>query len=102
MQRTCTSALRSCLGGSGELSKHYQHLWPLVADRVKPGTPLRLSIAAVRAFPDGTITLSDLRREAARGRLIERIAGKEVAVEQVVVVVEEAHGLANCWPSPAN
>jgi hypothetical protein len=41
--------------------------------------PLRLSIAATLAFPDGSMTVSGLRREAARGRLrIERIAGKDV------------------------
>jgi len=40
--------------------------------------PLRLSIAAKLAFPDGSMTASGLRREAARGRLrIERIAGKD-------------------------
>src|ERR1035437_6692922 len=47
-------------------------------DQVKPDTPLRLSVAAVFAFPDGTMTASGLRKEAARGRLvIERIAGKD-------------------------
>src|ERR1035441_4308821 len=47
-------------------------------DEVKPDTPLRLSVAAAVAFPDGTMTASGLRREAARGRLvIERIAGKD-------------------------
>src|SRR5246127_9686 len=41
-------------------------------------TPLRLSIAAKVAFPDGSITASALRRESLRGRLmIERIAGKD-------------------------
>src|SRR5579872_1710980 len=46
-------------------------------DAVKPDTPLRLSIAALLAFPDGSMTASGLRREAARGRLtIEMIAGK--------------------------
>jgi hypothetical protein len=40
--------------------------------------PLRLSIAAKLAFPDGSMTASGLRREAARGRLrIERIANKD-------------------------
>src|SRR6266853_1421425 len=40
--------------------------------------PLRLSLAARIAFPDGSITASGLRREAQRGRLvIERIAGKD-------------------------
>jgi hypothetical protein len=47
-------------------------------DAIKPDTPLRLSVAAVFAFPDGTMTASGLRKEAARGRLvIERIAGKD-------------------------
>jgi hypothetical protein len=40
--------------------------------------PLRLSVAAKLAFPDGSMTASGLRREAARGRLrIERIANKD-------------------------
>src|SRR5690349_715012 len=40
--------------------------------------PLRLSIAAKVAFPDGSMTASGLRREAQRGRLvIERVAGKD-------------------------
>jgi hypothetical protein len=40
--------------------------------------PLRLAVAAALAFPDGSMTSSGLRREAARGRLaIERIAGKD-------------------------
>ena len=45
---------------------------------IEPGTPLRLSVAAKLAFPDGSISSSGLRKEAARGRLlIERIAGKD-------------------------
>lgn len=44
---------------------------------VLPSTPLRLGVAAVMAFPDGSMTASGLRREHARGRLVvERIAGK--------------------------
>src|SRR5499433_3463067 len=40
--------------------------------------PLRLAVAAALAFPDGSMTASGLRREAARGRLaLERIAGKD-------------------------
>jgi hypothetical protein len=40
--------------------------------------PLRLEIAARRAFPDGSMTASGLRKEAGRGRLaIERVAGKD-------------------------
>jgi len=54
-------------------------------DQIDSETPLRLSVAAALAFPDNTMTASGLRREAARGRLmIERIAGKEAAVEQDV------------------
>jgi hypothetical protein len=45
---------------------------------VKPNTPLRLSVVAALAFPDGSMTASGLRREGARGRLvIERVAGKD-------------------------
>jgi hypothetical protein len=41
-------------------------------------TPLRLADAITYAFPFGGMTVSGLRREAARGRLrIERIAGKD-------------------------
>jgi len=40
--------------------------------------PMRLATAISVAFPDGGMTVSGLRREAARGRLvIERIAGKD-------------------------
>src|ERR1022692_2981746 len=50
----------------------------LAREAVGPNTPLRLSVAAAFAFPDGTMTASGLRRETARGRLfIERIAGKD-------------------------
>src|SRR5580704_8620056 len=51
---------------------------PFPADQVRPDAPLRLSVAAAVAFPDGSMTPSGLRREAGRGRLmIERIAGKD-------------------------
>jgi hypothetical protein len=41
-------------------------------------TPLRLHDAAKIAFPDGSVSVSSLRREAKRGRLvIERVAGKD-------------------------
>src|SRR5260370_15260734 len=40
--------------------------------------PLRLDVAAALEYPDGSMTASGLRREAARGRLvIERTAGKD-------------------------
>jgi hypothetical protein len=45
---------------------------------VSDDTPLRLAVAAAIAYPDGSMTASGLRREAARGRLIiERTAGKD-------------------------
>jgi hypothetical protein len=34
-------------------------------DKVHPGTPLALGVVARLAFPDGTMTASGLRREAA-------------------------------------
>jgi hypothetical protein len=49
-----------------------------VPKEVTPNTPLRLSIAAILAYPDGSMSASGLRREAAKGRLIvERTAGKD-------------------------
>ena len=46
--------------------------------KINSDTPIRLTIAAALAFPDGSMTASGLRRESARGRLvIERIAGKD-------------------------
>jgi hypothetical protein len=47
-------------------------------DQISKDTPLRLNIAAALAYPDGSMTPSGLRREAAKGRLaIERTAGKD-------------------------
>src|ERR1700754_1909615 len=47
-------------------------------DNILPDHPLRLEDAIKYGFPYGGMTVSGLRREAARGRLaIERIANKE-------------------------
>ena len=47
-------------------------------DEIGPNTPLRLDVAARRAFPDGSMGVPGLRREFKAGRLaIERIAGKD-------------------------
>lgn len=47
-------------------------------DQIAKDAPLRLDVAAALAFPDGTMKVAGLRREAARGRLaIFRIAGKD-------------------------
>ena len=60
-------------------------------DKVKPDTPLRLDVAAALAYPDGSMTASGLRREAARGRLaIERVAGKDYTT---LVAIEEMRAL---------
>jgi transcriptional regulator with XRE-family HTH domain len=49
----------------------------LAFDRITPDTPLRLSVAARVAYPDGSMTAHGLRNEAEKGRLvIERTAGK--------------------------
>src|SRR5437764_3717708 len=49
-----------------------------IGRQLTSNAPIRLSLAAKLAFPDGSMTASGLRREAARGRLtIERIAGKD-------------------------
>src|SRR5437762_13651487 len=46
--------------------------------KIASDSPLRLSVVAAIAFPDGSMSASGLRRECARGRLIvERIAGKD-------------------------
>jgi hypothetical protein len=47
------------------------------SDTITPTTPLRLDIAAQVAFPDGSVSVSSLRREIGRGNLrAEMIAGK--------------------------
>ena len=53
------------------------HACVIPEDKITPDTPLRLEDAMRVAFPAGGMTVSGLRREAARGRLlIEIIAGK--------------------------
>ena len=45
---------------------------------IKGDTPLRLAVAAELAFPDGSMSVSGLRREFQKGTLaIETIAGKQ-------------------------
>lgn len=51
----------------------------LHASQVTPHTILRLADAARLAFPDGSITVVSLRREAQKGHLtVWRIAGKDM------------------------
>ena len=59
-------------------------------DQIAPDTPLRLGIAAALAFPDGSMTASGLRREAAKGRLaIERVAGKDYTTLAAIAEMRE-------------
>ena len=54
-------------------------------DQIADDTPLRLDVAAALAYPDGSMTASGLRREAARGRLvIERTAGKDYTTRTAI------------------
>src|SRR5262245_11394354 len=59
-------------------------------------TPLRLAVAAAVAYPDGSMTASGLRKEAARGRLaIERTAGKDYTT---LGAIEEMRKLCRLQP----
>lgn len=58
-------------------SEALQRMLEMAAVDVPRSVPLRLDIAAALAFPDGSMTVSGLRREAKRGNLeIETVAGK--------------------------
>ena len=62
-----------------------------IKEPIDRDAPLRLSVAASVAFPDGSMTASGLRREAARGRLlIERIAGKDYTTLENIERMREA------------
>ncbi|MFG1179005.1 excisionase [Xanthobacter versatilis] len=59
-------------------------------DEVTDTMPLRLSVAAALAFPDGSMGSSGLRREAAKGRLaVERIAGKDYTTLRAIEEMRE-------------
>src|SRR3954466_9648150 len=63
---------------------------------VRPDDPLRIDVAAALAYPDGSMTASGLRREAARGRLaIERVAGKDYAT---LAAIEDMRALCRVPP----
>jgi hypothetical protein len=61
-------------------------IYPQAAnDNILPEHPLRLEDAIKYGFPHGGMTVSGLRREAARGRLvIERIANKDFTSLQII------------------
>lgn len=57
----------------------------LKREDVSDDMPLRLDLAARLAFPDGSIGLSGLRREAARGNLeVFRVAGKHMTTLRAI------------------
>jgi hypothetical protein len=59
-------------------------------EEIDKDTPLRLALAAKLGFPDGSVTVSSLRREAARGRLvIERIAGRDYTTLHQIEIMRE-------------
>src|ERR1700722_4653093 len=61
-----------------------------ILQNISSDAPVRLSIAAKLAFPDGSMTASGLRREAARGRLhIERVAGKDYTTLEAIKRMRE-------------
>lgn len=65
---------------------------------VTPTTPLRLSTAASLAFPDGSMSVTGLRGEAAKGRLrIEKIAGR---LFTTLEAIEEMRELCRVAPNP--
>src|SRR5262245_40904316 len=64
--------------------------------------PVRLAVAAALAFPDGSMTASGLRREAARGRLVvERIAGKDYTTLANIELMREGSYAASKQRRPS-
>jgi hypothetical protein len=62
-------------------------------------TPFRLADAVKQAFPHGGMTMSGLRREAARGRLVlERIAGKDFVTLAAIGAMRELCRVKPEWP----
>jgi len=61
-----------------------------LSEQERQSMPLRLSVAAAIAFPDGTMTAAGLRKERDRGRLVtEMIAGKEYTTLAEVKAMRE-------------
>jgi len=59
-------------------------------DNFHPDAPVRLADIVSVAFPHGGMTVSGLRKEAARGRLIiMRIAGKDFTTLQAIEEMKE-------------
>src|SRR5450755_515687 len=69
---------------------------PLLLENIGYHEPLRLSVAAALAFPDGSMAASGLRKQAARGRLVlERNAGKEYTT---LTAIDEMRALCRVQP----
>jgi hypothetical protein len=63
---------------------------PISWEDLKPDTPIRLKLAAQIAFPDGSMTESGLRKEAAKGHLeISRMAGKDYTTLAAIDAMRE-------------
>jgi hypothetical protein len=78
-----SSNLQPASAARGVVSKLAGSIPP--ACEISRNSPLRLHIAAALAFPDGSMKVSGLRREANRGRLvIERVAGKDYTTLQAI------------------
>ena len=74
-------------------------------DQIGPDTPLRLADAVATAYPCGGMTVSGLRTEARKGRLvIERVAGKDfttlAAIERMRVLCREQQPAPTCGSAP--
>src|SRR5262245_65496421 len=84
------SLRRLSAGRSGPENKMVRRSASITQADIADNEPIRLSVAAALAFPDGSMTASGLRREAARGRLtIERIAGKDFTTLQAINQMRE-------------
>ncbi|KAK0350072.1 hypothetical protein LTR94_030520, partial [Friedmanniomyces endolithicus] len=60
------------------------------SDAITSSTPLRLTVAARLAFPDGSVSVRTLRLEASRGRLIiERIGNKDFTTLAAIEAMRE-------------
>ena len=75
-------------------------------EHISETAPLRLSTAARLAFPDGSMSASGLRKEAAKGRLtIERIAGKDfvtlAAIQSMRNLCQIRRRAPRLWLRPA-
>ncbi|GAA4182694.1 excisionase [Shinella granuli] len=65
------------------------HLTP-ANDNIQPDAPVRLADILPVAFPHGGMTVSGLRKEAARGRLVlMRIAGKDFTTMRSIEEMKE-------------